>query len=89
VASYDGRLIFGLSHDEVFVVCIDETHSHLPDSLLVKCSKCPQKVWMSPHHFGEKNRKPLCMACIPKGADWGIDYRDVQRAKDEIRRKYG
>ena len=74
--------------EEVFVICVDIFSDHTPDSLKVKCNKCGKKLWCSPHHIEEK-RKPICIYCVQKVEDpeFGIDVRDVSRAKKEIKRR--
>lgn len=85
-----------MSQDNDMVICVSEESRHTDDSLLVKCTNCDTKVWVSPHHLVAQ-RKPICLTCMSKillqakekneKIDVNILPEDMNRVIEEIRKE--
>lgn len=76
--------------DKAYYICVYEDQPHIKDSTLVKCSKCPKKLWISNHNL---DKNPLCAGCAIKMAEslpqgeklhMGVRKEDAERAAKEI-----
>jgi len=47
--------------DEISVVCVDEDHEHIEESILTRCYKCGRKVWCS---ITNAHHKTICLHCV-------------------------